>query len=116
MKLQENRHSADITETHKIDISTYPPHSQSYHFTVNISSQTGRSMWRAFFLAVGITVTILGAEFLAVDKAVLHRTNKETGKRTTKVVQPPEWVPWTLLSTGTVVVLYSFSIPRRVSA
>jgi hypothetical protein len=73
-------------------------------------------MWRALFLAVGITVTILGVEFLAVDKAVLHRTNKETGKRTTHVIQPPEWVPWSLLSAGTVVVLYSFSIRRTGSS
>jgi hypothetical protein len=72
-------------------------------------------MWRAFFLAIGITVAVLGAEFMVVEKAVLKQTNAETGERITRVVRPPEWVPWTLLSAGAVVILYSFTIPRRTA-
>ncbi len=73
-------------------------------------------MWRALFLAIGITVAVVGAEFMAVEKAVLKQTNRETGERFTRVVNPPEWVPWTLLSAGAVVILYSITIPRRVSS
>ena len=29
---------------------------------------------------------------------------------------PPDWVPWSLLGTGAVVMLYSFTIPQRVGA
>jgi hypothetical protein len=82
----------------------------------SFSVEQEKPMWRAFFLAIGITVTVLGAEFMAVEKAVLKQTNSETGERFTRVVQPPEWVPWTLLSAGAVVILYSFTIPRRVAS
>ena len=29
-------------------------------------------------------------------------------------VVPPEWAPWSLMGAGAVVVLYSFTIPKRV--
>jgi hypothetical protein len=28
---------------------------------------------------------------------------------------PPDWAPWGLLGTGAVVVLYSFSVPQKIS-
>lgn len=79
-----------------------------------VGVEQGETMWRAFFLAIGITVTALGAEFMAVEKAVLKKKQSETGENITRVIQPPEWVPWTLMSAGAVVILYSFTIPRRV--
>ena len=30
-------------------------------------------------------------------------------------ITPPEWAPWSLLSVGSVVLLYSFTIPQRVA-
>jgi hypothetical protein len=26
---------------------------------------------------------------------------------------PPDWAPWSLMSTGAIVCLYSFTLPRR---
>ena len=80
-------------------------------------------MWRALFLAMGLYCCLLGVEALAIDKAVLI-ARKPAGSRTTfgslsrqaprREVVPPPWAPWSLISAGAVVVLYSFSIPRRV--
>lgn len=83
-------------------------------------------MWRAFFLAVGIFLVILGIEFLVIEKAVLaestaqqasQRFNATSGGMVrTRDFKPPEWLPWTLLSAGAVVIIYSFTIPKRVAA
>lgn len=71
-------------------------------------------MWRALFLALGVSACLLGAEALFIDRAVLKPSaNKSVSQR---VVDPPEWAPWSLMAGGAVVVLYSFTIPRRVAA
>jgi hypothetical protein len=82
-------------------------------------------MWRAFFLAIGVYLCILGVECLAVERVVLkvHDRSAAAGslvdaassQSQPKVVIPPPWAPWSLMATGTVVMLYSFTIPRRVS-
>ncbi|MGE0608044.1 MAG: hypothetical protein AB7O62_13200 [Pirellulales bacterium] len=77
-------------------------------------------MWRAFFLAVGAFAILLGAQCLAVEKAVMH-AKKEPATSTfgfskspaRKEMEPPEWAPWTLLSGGAVVLIYSFTLPKR---
>lgn len=76
-------------------------------------------MWRALFLALGISSIILGAECLAVEKATLKSRQQAIGSDHSesprgKVVKPPEWAPWSLMSGGVVVVLYSFTLPKRV--
>jgi len=83
-------------------------------------------MWRAFFLAIGVYLVLLGAQCLAVDKVLLKAREpaSETadlwGNRTVqpggaKTMQPPDWVPWSLISTGAVVCIYSFTLPRRAT-
>jgi hypothetical protein len=84
-------------------------------------------MWRGFFLAVGITSCILGAECLVVERAVLASPNppaaptaiggfpSEQHAAGSRDFTPPEWAPWSLLSAGAVVILYSFTIPKRVA-
>lgn len=80
-------------------------------------------MWRSLFVALGVSSIILGVECLLVDKAVL--ANRAAAAAPTKTgappaavakreVTPPDWAPWSLMSTGSVVVLYSFTLPRRV--
>ena len=81
-------------------------------------------MWRAFFLAVGISLVILGVECLGVEKVTLKIREKppaptspwdtppSAGPNMTLV--PQNWAPWSLMSSGVVVCLYSFTIPRRV--
>lgn len=70
-------------------------------------------MLRSFFLAIGAYCCLLGVEALAVEKAELkiHPTDAQSGVHE---VIPPDWAPWSLLGTGAVVVLYSFSLPQRV--
>jgi len=81
-------------------------------------------MWRAFFLAIGVTLIIVGAEFLAVKRVTLKvredpppaesqfGTAPKVGPQ--KQINPPGWAPWSLMSSGAIVCLYSFTIPRRV--
>ncbi len=81
-------------------------------------------MWRAFFLGIGLYLIIAGAECLAVDR-VIWRTTPEPAPTTVlafpkpaapkpKDFPPAPWVPWSLLSSGAVVCLYSFTIPQRL--
>ena len=81
-------------------------------------------MWRAFFLGIGFYLMIAGAECLAVDR-VFWRTTPEPAPATmipfaeagcpeAEGFPPAPWVPWSLLSTGAVVCLYSFTIPKRM--
>ncbi|HET6878787.1 MAG TPA: hypothetical protein VFI31_01375 [Pirellulales bacterium] len=71
-------------------------------------------MWRALFLALGIYCCILGAECLVIDKATLNsRGNQGVSSRKREVI-PSDWAPWSLLSAGTVTILYSFTLPQRL--
>ena len=83
-------------------------------------------MWRALFLAIGICLMIVGMECLGVEQVKLKMhddpppptspwdTAPKVGPQ--KVITPLSWWPWSLMSTGAVVCLYSFTIPRRVKA
>jgi hypothetical protein len=70
-------------------------------------------MWRSLFLALGASSCLLGAEALFIDQALLKQTDEATAAQ--RVVDPPEWAPWSLLAGGAIVVIYSFTIPRRVA-
>lgn len=72
-------------------------------------------MWRSLFLALGASSVLLGAEALFIDQAVLKKTERN-GVATQRVIDPPEWAPWSLMAGGAVVVIYSFTIPRRVGS
>jgi hypothetical protein len=85
-------------------------------------------MWRAFFLAVGATLCILGVECLGVQEVVL-KARVPTPKTETNVlgasssalgpqrkIVPPDYAPWSLLGLGAVVILYAYDVPRRLQA
>ncbi len=86
-------------------------------------------MWRAFFLAIGISLVIIGAQCLVIDRVVLANGapaearptgtlfGTQTGSSAMggKVLTPPDWAPWSLMATGAVVIIYSFTVPKRVS-
>lgn len=83
-------------------------------------------MWRALFMAVGIFMVILGAEFLIVEKVVMADSAKSSASQisaTTTIngslknhdFKPPEGLPWILLSAGAVIIIYTFTIPKRVA-
>lgn len=80
-------------------------------------------MWRTVFIAVGIMAIIIGVECLVIDSANLYAAGET--KATTfinptdnpaghaKIWRPKEWMPWCLLSVGTITVIYAFLLPRR---
>lgn len=87
-------------------------------------------MWQAFFVAVGIALLVLGGECLLIDSAVITRKvaaaeDTLSGELTSSLgaqaktarreVKPPEWAPWSLISAGAVVLLYSITLPKRSS-
>lgn len=81
-------------------------------------------MWRSFFLGIGITLIILGVECLGIERVNLRMRDDppaatspwDTAAKVgpNKKLTPQNWAPWSLMSTGAVVCLYSFTIPRRV--
>jgi hypothetical protein len=80
-------------------------------------------MWRACFIAMGTFCFILGAEALVIDKVVMAADQSAAASEVPgelppapKEYKPHEAAPWMLMSVGAVVMLYSFTIPRRVSA
>ncbi len=71
-------------------------------------------MWRSLFLALGAYTCLLGVEALALERAVLKKPENASAQEVeAKVITPPEWAPWSLMATGAVVVLYSFTLPKR---
>lgn len=73
-------------------------------------------MWRSFFLAIGAYCCLLGVEALAVERAVLKRDFAADANSTVqREIAPPDWAPWSMMGAGAVVVLYSFTLPRRVA-
>ncbi len=82
-------------------------------------------MWRAFFLAIGIYLMLVGVQCLGVETIRLKMretppapsgmfdTAPKVGAQKTLV--PPPWAPYSMLSCGAVMCLYSFTIPRRVA-
>ena len=68
-------------------------------------------MWRSLFLALGIFTLVLGLETLVVDSATFASHGEPAAARE---MIPAEWAPWSLLSAGTVVILYSFTLPQKL--
>ena len=82
-------------------------------------------MWRALFLALGISAILLGAEGLVVERALLHagQPAAQAAPGQFRAAAPParrdfltpEWAPWCFLSVGAVVVLYTLTIAKSGS-
>ncbi len=78
-------------------------------------------MLRAFFLAMGISTCIYGAECLVVERFVLAAERPAATQsgvyaapaKPPRDMNPPEWAPWSLLATGALVVLYSLAMRRE---
>jgi hypothetical protein len=81
-------------------------------------------MWRAFFLALGIYVFLLGAQCLAVERFILKSrlpapkpdplaVASEPKPGPPRELTPRAYAPWILMSVGAVVCGYSFTLPRR---
>ena len=96
-------------------------------------------MWRAFFLALGINLLILGGECLFVEQVVFAKSNSKKSaevvtpdniyapasfsqassnsveSKKKKSFRPKDWMPWSLLAAGSIIVIYTYSLPRRKS-
>lgn len=76
-------------------------------------------MWRAFFMAIGTMLVILGVECLLIDSATLAAERPLPGAEApawfnpepffdpNRIVRPPEWIAWSLLASGAITLLYS---------
>ncbi|WP_437224604.1 hypothetical protein SH661x_003702 [Planctomicrobium sp. SH661] len=81
-------------------------------------------MYRAAFLAFGLYMVLSGGGLLFVDDVALNArisskaspvlqwmgSSDESGRCH---LQPPEWVPFTLIGVGIVTMLYSVALPRE---
>ena len=82
-------------------------------------------MMRSTFFAMGLFVSLWGTTFLFVDKLVLTakaespRQNGFRGLFTgvsperKQVVDPPDWAAFSLMSVGTVTMLYAVALPKK---
>jgi hypothetical protein len=82
-------------------------------------------MARAFLMALGISACILGAECMAVERFVLYGDGKAAppepvsffgaapSTEPTREYKPPEWMGWTFLSGGAIVILYSLAMRQE---
>ena len=72
---------------------------------------------------------IVGVECMMIESAVLKSNRTETApvnnawfqptptmQMSERVIRPPEWIDWSLVGAGTVVVLYSLTLPKRWGA
>ncbi|MEM0924528.1 MAG: hypothetical protein AAGJ83_00685 [Planctomycetota bacterium] len=83
-------------------------------------------MWRTFFIALGIMGIIVGFETMIIESANFYSMRGSNTKelldpssitgQTIITWEPKEWVPWVLLSVGTLIVIYAFSLPKRFKA
>ena len=78
---------------------------------------------RAFFLGTGVYVALFGATLFLIDRITLvaHSTSTSSafltwlttdGSGNGRIVNPPEWAPYTLVAVGAVTVLYAIALPK----
>ncbi len=79
-------------------------------------------MWRSLFLAIGITMCLLGAECLVVEEAVFARSLTAPPSTSDSMVaasgsefKTQEWMPYSFMATGAVIILYTITIPKRLN-
>ena len=81
-------------------------------------------MVRAVFFALGLFIALWGGAFLVIDKLVLASDEApvQAGFRglfggvasaKKKVVDPPDWAAFSLMSVGTVTMLYAVALPKK---
>ncbi|GAB6166981.1 hypothetical protein JCM19992_29810 [Thermostilla marina] len=72
-------------------------------------------MMRSFLLACGLFIIFVGAQCFAVDRFVLKDSAPDAVKQAAQqgegkaVLVPNDWVPWSLLSTGTILSLFALT-------
>jgi hypothetical protein len=72
-------------------------------------------MWRSFFLALGAYCCLLGLEALAVERAILKIDPTDPAPPSIREIAPPQWAPYIMMAAGAIVMLYSFTIPKKLN-
>ncbi|MFN9594898.1 MAG: hypothetical protein ACK56G_19625 [Pirellulaceae bacterium] len=85
----------------------------------------GIVMWRPFFIGLGLAMAIAGVQCLVVDSATFASAPGQPapssgslfgGSQATlappQTFKPKEWMPWGLIFSGAVVILYSRKLNR----
>jgi hypothetical protein len=81
-------------------------------------------MMRGTFFSIGMFIALWGVSLLFVDKLVVNvadDTSRTPGFRgmlgnnqqKQRVIDPPDWVSFSLLSVGAVTMLYAVALPRK---
>ena len=82
-------------------------------------------MMRATFFSIGLFVTLWGVGLLLVDKFELHSKAEQqqpggfrglftaVSPERKQVIDPPDWAAFSLMSVGTVTMLYSVALPKK---
>ena len=82
-------------------------------------------MMRATFFAIGLFIALWGGGFLVIDKLVLSTDSGPTAQggfrglfggvapARQKVIDPPDWAAFSLMSVGTVTMLYAVALPKK---
>ncbi len=84
-------------------------------------------MWRALFMAIAISICLLGLECMVVKQAILTSHAPAASSQfdasdpfagslaaasPKRTIQPAEWHSWSLLSVGSVLMLYSLMLNK----
>jgi len=87
-----------------------------------LSSET-YAMLRSFFFAIGMFVALVGGSLLQVERIVLTSHGDLVGRDlfgllringfNERIVDPPDWAPFSLMAIGAVTLLYSCALPAR---
>lgn len=79
-------------------------------------------MLRAMFFAMGTFAALAGGVLFQVDRVVLTSSAAETAAARSlsrpladggREVDPPSWLPYTLVSTGVLTMLYALALPKK---
>jgi hypothetical protein len=82
-------------------------------------------MVRAVFFSIGLFIALWGGSFLVIDKLVLNSDSESASQggfrgllggvspARKKVIDPPDWAAFSLMSVGTVTMLYAVALPKK---
>jgi len=76
------------------------------------------------FYAIGISLCLLGAECFVIEEAVLAESIAPRAplvaadgtinpSRKSREIKTQEWMPYSFLGAGTLIILYTITLPRR---
>jgi hypothetical protein len=82
-------------------------------------------MLRGTFFSIGMFIALWGGSLLFIDKVVLKVADDSAARppgfrgmyqpqqKQQRVIAPPDWVSFSLLSVGAVTMLYAVALPRK---